>query len=251
VIGFISAVMAKVSAYALFRVLYFVLRPVAPVSQLLAGLSWVAAIAILAASLLAIAQRDVRRMLAYSSVGQMGYIFLGLALGTPSALRGALLHVLNHAIMKACLFLVAGGVQWRTGGYRLEDFKGMSRRMPLTMAAMVLAAISMIGLPPTAGFFSKWYLIEGAIEAHAWVFVAALIGSSLLSAVYFFRLIECAYLRQPVPQTPVFSSSSRQELPMQMLVPIWVLATGVLLLGLFNQAVVNGIIQYAIQPEGS
>lgn len=84
VIGFISAVMAEVSAYALFRVLYFV-----------------------------------------------------------------------HAIMKACLFLVAGGVQWRTGGYRLEDFKGMSRRMPLTMAAMVLAAISMIGLPPTAGFFSK------------------------------------------------------------------------------------------------
>jgi multicomponent Na+:H+ antiporter subunit D len=251
VIGFISAVMAKVSAYALFRVLYFVLRPVEPVSQLLAGLSWVAAIAILAASVLAIAQRDVRRMLAYSSIGQMGYIFLGLALGTPSALRGALLHVLNHAIMKACLFLVAGGVQWRTGGYRLEDFKGMSRRMPLTMAAMVLAAISMIGLPPTAGFFSKWYLIEGAIEAHAWVFVAVLIGSSLLSAIYFFRLIEWAYLRQPTPQTPVVLSSSQQELPMQMLVPIWVLATGVMLLGLFNQAVVNGIIQYAILPEGS
>ncbi|WP_089718509.1 complex I subunit 5 family protein, partial [Candidatus Entotheonella palauensis] len=153
VIGFISAVMAKVSAYALFRVLYFVLRPTEPVSQVLTGLSWIAAIAILAGSLLAVAQRDVRRMLAYSSVSQMGYIFLGLALGTPTALKGALLHLLNHAIMKGCLFLAAGGVQWRTGGYRLEDFIGVSRRMPLTMAAIVLAAISMIGLPPTAGFF--------------------------------------------------------------------------------------------------
>ena len=251
VIGFISAVMAKVSAYALFRVLYFVLHPTEPVSQVLTGLSWVGAIAILAGSLLAVAQQDVRRMLAYSSIGQMGYIFLGLALGTPAALKGALLHVLNHAIMKGCLFLAAGGVQWRTGGYRLEDFTGMSNRMPLTMAAIVLAAISMIGLPPTAGFFSKWYLIQGAIEAQSWVFVAVLIGSSLLSAVYFFRLIEWAYLRQPAYPGPDLSPPPRQELPLQMLIPIWTLATGILLLGLFNQSVVNGIIQYAIQPEGS
>jgi multicomponent Na+:H+ antiporter subunit D len=142
-------------------------------------------------------------------------------------------------------------VQWRTGGYRLEDFIGMSRRMPLTMAAIVLAAISMIGLPPTAGFFSKWYLVQGAIEAHAWVFAAFFIASSLLTAVYFFRLIEWAYLRQPKPQPALSSPPLYQELPMQMLLPIWVLATGVLLLGLFNQSVVNGIIQYAIQPEGS
>jgi multicomponent Na+:H+ antiporter subunit D len=252
VIGFISAVMAKVSAYALFRVLYFVLRPTEPVNHILTGLSWVAAVAIIAGSLLAVAQRDVRRMLAYSSISQMGYIFLGLALGTPAALRGALLHVLNHAIMKGCLFLAIGGVQWRTGGYRLEDFMGMSRRMPLTMAAIVLAAISMIGLPPTAGFFSKWYLVQGAIEARAWAFVAVFIGSSLLSAIYFFRLIEWAYLRQSGPATPV--PSTRQELPMQMLVPIWVLASGVLLLGLFNQSLVNGIIQYAqqaLRPGGS
>ena len=250
VIGFISAVMAKVSAYALFRVLYFVLRPAEPFSQALAGLSWVAAIAIVAGSLLAVAQRDVRRMLAYSSIGQMGYIFLGLALGTPAALRGALLHVLNHAIMKSCLFLAAGGVQWRTGKYRLEDFAGMSRRMPLTMAAMVVAAISMIGLPPTAGFFSKWYLIQGAIEAHAWVFVAVFIASSLLSAVYFFRLIEWSYLRQPEPQAPA-PPPERQELPMPMLIPIWTLAAGVLLLGFFNQSVINGIIRYALRLEGS
>src|SRR5688572_2589252 len=93
-------------------------------------LQWAAGIAILAGSLLAMAQRDIRRMLAYSSVGQMGYIVLGLALGNPAAFKGALLHVLNHAIMKGCLFLAAGGIYWHTGFCKLEDFAGMSRRMP-------------------------------------------------------------------------------------------------------------------------
>ncbi|MDH3598521.1 MAG: monovalent cation/H+ antiporter subunit D family protein [Candidatus Tectomicrobia bacterium] len=247
VIGFISAVMSKVSVYALFRVLYFVLRPAEIVGQTLTVLSWAAAIAILAGSLLAMAQRDIRRMLAYSSVGQMGYIILGLALGTRAALIGALLHMLNHAIMKGCLFLAAGGIQWRTGSCNLDDFAGISRHMPFTMAAIVVAAISMIGLPPTAGFFSKWYLVTGAIEVHAWIFVAVLIISSLLNAVYFFRIFEWAYLREPEPDaTPAIR---RQDLPLQMLIPILLLATSVLLLGLFNQTVISRVIQYAL-PQG-
>jgi multicomponent Na+:H+ antiporter subunit D len=118
-------------------------------------LGWASAIAVVAGSLMAIAQRDIRRMLAYSSIGQMGYISLGLALGNPAALTGALLHILNHAIMKGCLFLIAGGVQWRTGVYKIEAFVGMSRRLPLTMAAFAVTALSMIGLPPTAGFLAS------------------------------------------------------------------------------------------------
>jgi multicomponent Na+:H+ antiporter subunit D len=248
VIGFISAVMSKVSVYALFRVLYFILHPAEIVGQTLTVLSWTAAIAILAGSLLAVAQRDLRRMLAYSSVGQMGYIILGLSLGTRAALIGALLHMLNHAIMKGCLFLAVGGVQWRMGSCNLDDFAGISRRMPYTMAAVVVAAISMIGLPPTAGFFSKWYLVTGAIQAHAWVFVAVLIGSSLLSAVYFFRVIEWAYLRAPEHDAP--SATRRQELPVQMLMPILLLATSILLLGLLNQTVISHVIQYALPQRG-
>jgi multicomponent Na+:H+ antiporter subunit D len=221
------------------------------VEQVLWLLQWAAGIAILAGSLLAMAQRDIRRMLAYSSVGQMGYIVLGLALGNPAAFKGALLHVLNHAIMKGCLFLAAGGIYWHTGFCKLEDFAGMSRRMPLTTAAMVVAALSMIGLPPTAGFFSKWYLITGAVEARAWIFIAILLGSSLLSAVYFFRFVEWSYLRQtelpalPETQTAKFS----HELPAQMLMPILLLAMGIILLGLFNQSIVEGVIRYAL-PEG-
>jgi multicomponent Na+:H+ antiporter subunit D len=245
VIGFISAVMAKVSVYALFRVLYFILRPAEIVGQTLTVLSWAAALAILAGSLLAVAQRDMRRMLAYSSIGQMGYIMLGLALGTRAALIGALLHMLNHAITKGCLFLAAGGVQWRTGSCNLNDFAGISRHMPFTMAAVVVAAISMIGLPPTAGFFSKWYLVTGAIQVHAWVFVVVLIGSSLLSAVYFFRVIEWAYLRAPERKAAP-AIIKRQDLPMQMLMPILLLATSILLLGLFNQTVISHVIQYTL-----
>jgi multicomponent Na+:H+ antiporter subunit D len=250
VIGFISAVMAKVSAYALFRVLYFVLRTEGAAGQALTLLGWASAVAVLAGSILAIAQRDIRRMLAYSSISQMGYISLGLALGNAAAITGALLHVLNHAVMKGCLFLIAGGVQWHTGVYSIAAFAGMSRRLPLTMAAFVVAALSMIGLPPTAGFFSKWYLITGAIDADAWWFVAALVVSSLLSAVYFFRIIELSYLHAPAEvQSPEVSSVAGRELPVPMLTPILILATGVLLLGLLNHTIVTGVIQHAL-PRG-
>jgi multicomponent Na+:H+ antiporter subunit D len=250
VIGFVAAIMAKVSAYALFRVLYFVLHTEGAAGQALTLLGWASAIAVLAGSIMAVAQRDIRRMLAYSSIGQMGYITLGLALGNPAAIIGALLHVLNHAVMKGCLFLIAGGVRWRTGVCKIEEFVGMSRRMPLTMAAFVVAALSMIGLPPTAGFFSKWYLITGAIEAHAWFFVLALILSSLLSAVYFFRVIEVSYLRQPDPTTTGANLAKiRQELPARMLTPILILATGVLVLGLLNYTIVARVIQFALPQQ--
>lgn len=250
VIGFIAAVMAKVSAYALFRILYFVMRPAYAIDQALTLLGWIAAVAILLGSILAMGQRDIRRMLAYSSVGQMGYIVLGFAIGTQAALIGSLLHVLTHATMKGCLFLATGGITWRTGAHRLDDFIGMGRRMPFTMAAIVVAAISMIGLPPTAGFFSKWYLLTGAIQAHAWLFVMVLISSSLLSVVYFFRLIEWAYLRQP--KTVNNSENPRlaqRELPLQMLMPILILAAGIIILGLFNQTIITHVIHHAL-PQG-
>ncbi|MFQ5789409.1 MAG: proton-conducting transporter membrane subunit [Acidobacteriota bacterium] len=251
-VGFIAAVMAKVSAYALFRVLYFVFGTRGAAGEALILLGWASALAVVAGSMMAVAQKDIRRMLAYSSVGQMGYIMLGFAIGGPTAITGALLHVLNHAVMKGCLFLIAGGVLWRTGVYRIQDFVGMSRRMPVTMAAFSLAAFSMIGLPPTAGFFSKYYLALGAIETGRWPFLAALVLSSLLSAVYFFRVIERSYLLRSKAGEPASSTPVRpQELPGLMLVPIVVLAGGVLLLGVLNQTVVMRVIQFALPTAGT
>jgi multicomponent Na+:H+ antiporter subunit D len=250
VVGFISAVMSKVSAYAIFRVLYFVLQTNGVASHALLLLGWASAIAVIAGSIFAIAQQDVRRMLAYSSVGQMGYIALGLSIGNSAALTGALLHVLNHAVMKGCLFMIVGGIRWRTGACRIDDLAGLSRRMPITMAAFVVAALSMIGLPPTAGFFSKWYLLSGALKAGDWFFILPLIISSLLSAVYFFRVIETAFLKQPIQTDATASAlSGRQELPVPMLTPIIILATGVLVLGVFNYTVVSHVIQFALPKQ--
>ncbi|MEW6540355.1 MAG: monovalent cation/H+ antiporter subunit D family protein [Bacillota bacterium] len=254
VLAFMAAVMTKVSAYALYRILYFVTEAAGPVSVTLEALGWMAAAGILFGSVMAIAQRDFWRMLAYSSVAQVGYIVLGLALGNVLALYGALLHVVSHSLVKGGLFFIAGGVSWETGVRRVPDFVGMAKKMPLTMAAFVVAAFSMIGLPPTLGFFSKWYLVLGCLEARAWGFAAVLVVSSLLTAVYFFRVIENAYLKgrpeagaagaeQPVrPRGRRF----RLELPAGMLLPILVLSLGVAVLGLFNEQIISNVIHYAL-----
>ena len=194
---------------------------------------------------MALAQADIRRMLAYSSVGHMGYILVGFALGNSAALTGALLHVLNHSVMKGCLFFAMGSVLWDTRSVNVYGFAGVSRRLPVTTAMFTLAAISMIGLPPTAGFFSKWYLLQGAIEADAWIFAAVLLVSSLLSAVYFFRVIERAYFVAPLDETTA-APRRRFEVPPGMLGPVVVLGVMVLLLGLFNHAVVTRFVVPAL-----
>lgn len=237
VIGFVAAVMTKVSAYALYRILYFVFDAQVGPREPILLLGWASVIAVVAGSVMALAQKDVQRMLAYSSIGQMGYIILGIAIGTPFALTGALLHVLNHAVMKGCLFMAVNGVEWKLGIFRVRDFAGMAKRLPLTMAAFTVAALSMIGLPPTAGFFSKYYLALAAIESNEMPFLLALIVSSLLGAVYFFRVIERAYLMGRDDDV-----GERHELPAPMLVPIVTLAALVLLLGVFNQTIVTQVV---------
>ena len=246
VTGFMAAVMSKVSAYALFRILYFVLRAEGAAAQIISVMGWVAIAGAVAGSVMALAQTDVRRMLAYSSVSQMGFILFGFSLLNPDALTGALLHIVNHAVMKGCLFLAVGVIVWRTRAVTVNGFSGMSQRLPWTSAVFTLAALSMIGLPPTAGFFSKWYLLRGAVDASAWAFVATLVFSSLLSAVYFFRLIERMYFFTPsdegVRRARLF------EVPIGMLGPVVTLGAAVLLLGLLSHPIVVTVVRAAL-PE--
>jgi multicomponent Na+:H+ antiporter subunit D len=144
---------------------------------------------------LAIAQTHLKRMLAYSSIAQIGYIALGVGLGTPHGFVGAILHILNHACMKACLFLVSANLEARGKGVEMGALDASLRRdLPVSSGCFAVAAISMIGLPPTAGFFSKWYLLLGSYEAGYWVYVVVILLSSLLNAVYFFRILERMYL---------------------------------------------------------
>lgn len=247
-INFIAPIMTKVFAYALIRVLFTVfgptyLRDLLPVTDLI---GWLAAVGIIFGSVMAIAQQDLRRMLAYSSVSQLSYIALGIGMANPLGLIGALLHIVNHAFMKGCLFMAAGSIRHRTGSSDIVTFAGLGRRMPWTMGALTLAALSMVGIPPTAGFFSKWYLVLGGIEAGNWVFVLVILVSSLLNAVYFFRLLERAYLGHPSARD--FRTTTR-ELPISMLAPTVTLGVGTLALGLVNAAIVSQVLMLAL-PNG-
>ncbi len=251
VTAFIAAVMAKVSAYAIYRILFFVFKAAGPAAIALNIVGWMAAAGILFGSIMAIAQRDLWRMLAYSSVAQMCYIALGLAIANTMGLYGVLLHILNHAITKGCLFLIAGGIAWKTGIRDITQFAKMCRRMPWTMAIFIIASMSMIGLPPTVGFFSKLYLVLGSIEAGAWGFVAVLVASSLLTAIYFFRVIEYAYLREPAADEgdkPLKNKTiiSKSEMSPVMLAPIILLGIGILTLGLLSEKIVANLIQFAL-----
>jgi multicomponent Na+:H+ antiporter subunit D len=247
----IAGVMAKVPAYAALRFFFFIMPATAgPVHKALQVMGILAAAGIIIGSIMAIAQKDFRRMLAYSSVAQIGYIVVGLAIGNSLALIGGVLHIVNHAIMKCCLFVVAGGIKWRTGVHSIDKYMELNKKMPLTMGALIICAMSMVGLPPTAGFFSKWYLVLGAIEEGMWFYVAIIIISSLLNAIYFFRVLENVYMKKAEKEVQDNYRGRILELPLQMLVPVVILGIGILVLGIFNEPIVTQVIQYAIPGGG-
>ena len=245
--GLIAPIMTKVAAYAVIRLFLTVFQPhylrdILPVTSVI---GWLAAAGILYGSIMAIAQTDFRRMLAYSSISQIGYIGLGIGLANPLGLIGALLHILNHAFMKACLFLVAASIRYRTGRWEISHFPGLGRQMPWTMAAFAVSALSMVGIPPAAGFFSKWYLLLGGIDRGNWFFVATILLSSLLTAVYFFRVLERIYgghFKEDGNMTTV------SDPPASMLFPTLVLGAGVLVLGLLNSLIVSRVLELIVAP---
>ena len=243
----IAATTTKVAAYALVRMMFFVFEPhfsieLIPVTELL---SWMGAIAMILGSVMAIAQTDLKRMLAYSSVAQIGYIVLGVGLANAEGLTGGLLHMVNHAVVKGCLFLVAGAIVYRTGIREIRALRNLSAKMPWTAGAFTVSAFSIIGIPPTSGFFSKLYLILGAVESERWVFVGIILFSSVLALIYFVNVVRYMYFPpeedgagEPRPTL----DRVREEAPLTMLVPTTILAVVVVLLGLFNGEVVSRFI---------
>ena len=242
VITFIAPLMTKVFAYIIIRMLISVFPPnyLTEVIPVLPVIGWLAATGIIFASIMAIAQKDLRRMLAYSSVSQICYVALGISLANPLGLIGAMLHILNHAFMKGCLFQVSGAIKYQTGFWQISKLVGLGKRMPWTMGAFTIAAISMIGIPPAAGFFSKWYLVLGSIEANNWIFAAVILASSLLGAVYFFRILDKVYTTPPDNDEVI---AAAKDPPLGMLSPVIILAVGIIVLGLINVIIVTNILQ--------
>lgn len=258
----------KVGAYVLLRVMFFVfgVKYVSQVLPLANIIAWLAAIGIIYGSIMAIAQKELKRMLAYSSVAQIGYIGLGIGMANPIALVGAVLHILNHAFMKACLFLVAGNLRFKLGHSNIYQLThAVRKKMPWTMLAFTIAALSMVGLPPMAGFFSKWYLVLGTVESSNWIFLAVILLSSLLNAVYFFRVLEKIYMKpissdennhhdyhdtHPHPaEKPDEAAIQQEEVGPSMLIPTLIMAGAIIAIGLLNAIIVKGILAYII-PAG-
>jgi multicomponent Na+:H+ antiporter subunit D len=241
VAALLAAVQVKAGAYALIRILFDVYGPAYTGAQLpvSTALVWFGAAGIVVGSVLAIQQPDIKRLLAYSTVAQLGYIGLGIGLATPLALVGALLHVLNHAVMKSGLFLVAGGILERTGIKEIRRFAGLGKRMPWTMAGFAIAALSMVGIPPTAGFFSKFYLVVATVEVGSWLLAVVIVGSSALTAVYFLRLFEQIFVRDPEEELVEVASEPNPRI----VATVGVLAVSVLAIGLGNAFIVRHVLR--------
>lgn len=199
-------------------------------------------IAMLAASVVAIYQINVKRMLAYSSVAQIGYMTLGISMASGTGVAAAVLHLFNHAIMKGALFLALGCVVYRIGSARIDRMAGIAREMPWTMAAFVVGGLSLIGVPLTAGFISKWYLVLAAVEQGLWAVTALIVFASLLAVIYIWRVVEAAYLRdRPADREAV------REAPLSLLIPTWSLAAASLYFGIETQLPVGAAMQAASQ----
>ncbi len=226
---FLAATATKVAVYILLR-LYFTVFGGAislsdlPIAEVLLMLS-IAAMFI--ASILAVYEDSVERMLAYSSVAQIGCITLGMAIATRAGLTGSIVHLLNHAVMKATLFMAIGAVVYRVGTSCMSELAGIGRKMPLTMGLFVVAGLSIIGVPGTAGFISKWQLGIGAVDAGLWPLVFVLVGSSLIAVIYIGKVVEVAYFREPGDNL-----ADARDPPASMLIPMALLGAATIYFGL-------------------
>ncbi|MBL4616005.1 MAG: monovalent cation/H+ antiporter subunit D family protein [Magnetovibrio sp.] len=228
VTAFLAATATKVSVYVLLRIIFTVFGDVDifasfPLQPVLIAM---ALAAMFLASLSAIWQENVKRMLAYSSIAQIGYIVLGIALATEAGLSGGIVHMFNHALMKGTAFFAIGAVIYATGAVTLKDLEGIGKRMPVTMAAFVIAGLGLIGVPLTPGFISKWQLVTAALELDMWPLAALILLSSLLAVIYVWRVFEVAYLREPA-----ITADKPADVPLSMLVPIWTLAGAAIYFG--------------------
>ena len=219
VTAFIASTATKVAVYLLLRFFFTVFGAAFSfdVMQLDKILMPLALVAILTMSLVAIYQENVKRMLAYSSVAQIGYMVLGISFASVLGLTAGILHLFNHALMKGALFMAMGCVMYRVGSVRIECMNGLGRAMPWTMAAFVAGGLSIIGVPFTVGFISKWYLIQAALEQGLWPVAVAVLVGSLLAVVYVWKVIEVAYFRDVDPDAGI------TEAPLSLLIPTWTL----------------------------
>jgi multicomponent Na+:H+ antiporter subunit D len=228
VAAFLAGAATKVAIYVLLRFYFSVFGEAAtfvalPMREIFLVLSLAA---MFLASLAAVFQDNLKHMLAYSSVGQIGYITLGISLDNQAGLTGSMLHLFNHGITKGALFLLAGCLAFRLRSVRFADLAGIGRTMPLTTAGIVAGGLSLVGVPGTAGFVTKWYLVLGALDAGWWAIAFTPVVSSLIALGYVWRFVETAYFREPSA-----AAAAAKEAPAILLAPALGLAAACVYFG--------------------
>ncbi len=222
VTAFLASTATKVAVYVMIRFIFTIFGADHVFNEM--GMDLIlmalAIVAIFKCSYMATVQSNVKTVLAYSSVAQIGYMILGVSLVSVTGLMAGLIHIFNHALMKGALFMAVGAVFYRVGSVDIKAFRGLGKQMPLTMAAFTIAGLSIIGVPLTVGFVSKWYLVTGALEQNNWMIAALVLVGSLLAVVYIGRILEAAYF-QKLPEDT--DPSTVKEVPWLMLAPMWAL----------------------------
>jgi len=242
--AFLSGMMIKIGAYGIIRFIFPMLNldlPAANFRELLNVLVMsIGVVSMLIGVLLALAQTDVKRLLAYHSISQMGYILLGIGLGTKLGLAGGLYHIVNHAMFKGLLFLCLGAVTYSTGTRKLDKLGGLWKKMPITTSTGIIAALAISGIPPFNGFASKTVLIE-AVANYSFVLKFIMMVTAALTFASFLKLISYTFFGEP--KRPLVTV---KEVPLLMQLPMIVLAILCVLLGINAQFVLDRIIAFAI-----
>jgi multicomponent Na+:H+ antiporter subunit D len=228
VTAFIAATATKVSVYAFTRLIFTIYTPrfafeSLPLDQ---ALTVLALVGIFIASIAAIFQTDVKRLLAYSSVAQIGYMLLGISLATEAGLSAGIVHMFNHALIKGGLFMVVGCFVLRLGSSHIDDFRGAAATMPWTCFAWSICGLGLIGVPLTAGFISKWMLLDATIQQGRWPVALLMLISSLLAVLYVWKVVETLYFSPPSEK-----AKQAKEAPAIMLIPTYLVAAGTLVFG--------------------
>jgi multicomponent Na+:H+ antiporter subunit D len=217
---FLAATATKAAIYVLLRFMFSVFNPSFHFEDWTLYLIFIpfALLAMFAASFVAVFQTNLKRMLAFSSIAQIGYMLLGIAMLNVTGLSATIVHLVNHGISKAALFMGVGALVMYSGSAFFDNLNGLGRKMPLTGATMVAGGLSLIGIPGTAGFISKWVLVQAAFENGWWLIAVAIMLSSLLAVIYVWRMFEVLYLKEPV------EGCTAKDPPLPMLIPMLLLA---------------------------
>lgn len=242
----LASLVTKVALIAWVRIMFGVVGPDTEIEHVpvLTLLEELGAIAAVVGALLALTQRELKRMFAYGGISHIGLILIGVGLGNATGFAGGVFYLINDAVMQAALFFLAGAVVYQYGARTIDELGCLRGQAPWMTGALIVMALSMVGFPPTGGFFGKWYIVLGALEAHHYFAVAAVILSTLLTLAYFIKLFERIFRDRPVSSvmTPV-------EAPLSLKVSVGTVSATIILLGVWSDPIVGFLLKTAV-PTG-